>query len=89
MEFPSKLMKLMKMTVQNTRAVVERVHGKIENFHIISVRGECDSVSILLFNIFIEIKIRQIDTRGSIRTKPTQQLHKRTIWPLYLEQQIT
>jgi len=60
------------MTVQNTRAVLERYNGKIENFHINSVRGEFDSVSILLFNIFIETKIRQIDTRGSIRTKPTQ-----------------
>jgi len=33
-ETPSKLMKQIKMTVQNTRAVDERVYGKIENFHI-------------------------------------------------------
>jgi len=62
------------MTVQNTRAVVERVNGKIDNFHISSLRGEFDSDSILLFNIFLQTKIRQIDTRGNISTKPTQHL---------------
>jgi len=59
------------MTVQNTRVVLERYNGKIENFHFISVWRELVSVSIL-FNIFIEIKIRQKDTRGNISTKPTQ-----------------
>ena len=50
------------MTVQNTRAVLERYNGKIENFHFSSVRRESVSVSILLFNIFL----------GSISTKPKQ-----------------
>ena len=60
------------MTVLNTRAVVERYNGKIENVHFSRARREFDSLSILLFNIFIETKIRQRDTRGCISTKPTQ-----------------
>jgi len=60
------------MTVQNTRAVLERYNGKLENFYFSSVRREFVSVSILLFNIFLGTKISQIDTRGSISTKPKQ-----------------
>ena len=34
MEIPSKLLKLIKMTVQNTWAVIETEHGTTEQFHI-------------------------------------------------------
>ena len=34
MKIPSKLIKLIKMIVQNTQAVVETEHGRTEKFHI-------------------------------------------------------
>jgi len=72
MEIPSKLIKLIKMTVQNTRAVVETEHGRTEKFHINTGLRQVDALSTLLFNLFLEGIIRKLDTRGNISTKLAQ-----------------
>jgi sorting nexin-29 len=72
MEIPSKLIKQIKMTVQNTRAVVETEHGRTEKFHINTGLRQGDALSTLLFNLVLEGIIRKLDTRGNISTKLTQ-----------------
>jgi len=72
MEIPSKLIKLIKMTMQNTRAVVETEHGRTEKFHINTGLRQGDALSTLLFNLVLESIIRKLDTRGNISTKLTQ-----------------
>ena len=72
MEIPSKLIKLINMTVQNTRAVVETDHGRTEKFHINTGLRQSDALSTLLFNLVLEGIIRKLDTRGDISTKLTQ-----------------
>jgi len=72
MEIPNKLIRLIKMTMQNTRAVVETVHGRSENFSINTGLRQGDALSTLLFNLVLEGIIRKLDTRGNISTKLTQ-----------------
>jgi len=72
MEIPNKLIKLIKMTVQNTRAVVETEHGRTEKFHINTGLRNGDVLSTLLFNLFLEGIIRKLDTKGNISIKLTQ-----------------
>jgi len=72
MEIPSKLIKLIKMTVQNTREIVETEHRRTEQFHINTGLRQGDAFSTLLFNLVLEGLIRKLDTRGNISTKLTQ-----------------
>ena len=81
MEIPSKLIKLIKMTMQNTRAVVETEHGRTEKFHINTGLRQGDALSTLLFNLVLEGIIRKLDTRGNISTKLTQ-LHA-YVWMIW------
>jgi hypothetical protein len=62
-KIPNKLTRLVKMTVQNTRAVDETEHGRSEKFNINTGLRLGDALSILLF---------KLDTRGNISTKLAQ-----------------
>ena len=48
-KIPNKLTRLVKMTVQNTRAVVETEHGRSEKFNINTGLRQGDALSTLLF----------------------------------------
>jgi sorting nexin-29 len=72
MEIPSKLIKLIKITVKSTRAVFETEHGSTEKFHINTGLRHGDVLSTLLFNLVLEGIIRKLDTRGNISTRLTQ-----------------
>jgi len=58
--------------MQNTRAVVETEHGKLEKFSNNTGLRQGDALSTLLFNLVLEGIIRKLDTRGNISTKLTQ-----------------
>jgi len=72
MEIPNKLVGLIKMTMQNTQAVVETEQGRSEKFSINTGLRQGDALSTLLFNLVLEGIIRKLDTRGNISTKLTQ-----------------
>jgi endonuclease/exonuclease/phosphatase family metal-dependent hydrolase len=72
MEIPNKLVRLIKMTMENTRATVETEHGRTEKFSINTGLRQGDALSTLLFNLVLEGIIRKLDTRGNISTKLTQ-----------------
>lgn len=72
MKIPNKLIKLIKMTMQDTRVAVETERGKTEKFYINTGLRQGDALSTLLFNLVLEDIIRKLDTRGNISTKLTQ-----------------
>ena len=72
MEIPNKLIRLIKMTMQDTRAVVETEHGRSEKFSINTGLRQGEALSTLLLSLFLEGIIKNLDTRGNIRTKLTQ-----------------
>jgi hypothetical protein len=72
MKIPNKLIRLVKMTVKNTRAVVETEHGRSEKFNINTGLRKSDALSTLLFNLVLEDIVRELDTRGNINTKLAQ-----------------
>jgi len=72
MEIPNKLIRLIKMTMENTQAVVELGHGRSEMSGINTELRQGDALSTLLFILVLEGRIRKLDTRGNISTKLTQ-----------------
>jgi len=59
MEIPNKLIRLIKMTMQNIRAIVEKEHGRSEKFSINTGLRQCDALSTLMFNLVLEGVIRK------------------------------
>jgi hypothetical protein len=68
MKIPNKLIRLVKMSVQNTRAVFETEHGRSENFNINTGLRQSDALSTLLFILVLEGIVRKLDTRGNIHS---------------------
>ena len=52
-EIPHKLIRLINMTMQNTRAAVEIEHGRSEKFSINTRLRQVDALSTLLFNLVL------------------------------------
>jgi len=66
----TKLIRLVKMTLTNSRAVVEVYQGKTDLFNINNGLRQGDSLSTILFNLVLEAALLKIDLRGnSTRTK--------------------
>jgi hypothetical protein len=72
MKIPNKLIRLVKMTVQNTQAIVETQHGRSEKFNINTGLQQGDAVSTLLFNLVLEGTVRKLVSRVNISTKLAQ-----------------
>ena len=70
LKIPTKLIRLVKTTLTNSRAVVEVYQGKTDLFNINNGLRQGDSLSTILFNLVLEAALLKIDLRGnSTRTK--------------------
>lgn len=71
-KIPSKIIRLIRMTLEQTSASVRTTEGETENFNINSGVRQGDALSASLFNIALERIIQRTNCRGTIRNKETQ-----------------
>ena len=72
LKIPMKLIKLVKTTLENSRAVVEVCQGRTEVFNINTGLRQGDALSTILFNLVLEAAVSKIDLRGTISTRTKQ-----------------
>jgi len=72
LKIPTKLIKLVKTTMTNSRAVVEVYHGRAEIFNTNNGLRQGDALSTILFNLVLEAELLKIDLRGTISNKSKQ-----------------
>jgi hypothetical protein len=68
LKIPTKLIKLVKTTLTNSRAVVEVYQGRTDVFNTNNGLRQGDALSTTLFNVVLEAALLKIDLRGNIRT---------------------
>lgn len=69
---PSKLIRLIKMTLEDSQAVVVAENNMTESFNVnIEVR-QGDALSVILFNLVLGYIIKKLDSRGNVSTKMVQ-----------------
>jgi hypothetical protein len=72
LKIPTKLIRLVKMTLENSRAVVDVYQGRTEVFNINNGLRQGDALSTVLFNLVLEAALLKIDLRGNISTRTKQ-----------------
>ena len=72
LKIPTKLIKLVKTTLTNSRAVVELYQGRTDVFSINNGLRQGDALSTILFNVVLEAALLKIDLRGNISTRTKQ-----------------
>lgn len=72
MGIPQKLIKLTRMTMENSRGYVRLNEGPTEKFQTNKGVRQGDALSATLFNIAMESVIRKADCKGTIRTRQQQ-----------------
>ena len=72
LKIPTKLIRLVKITLENSRTVVEVCQGRTEVFNINSGLRQGDALSTVLFNLVLETALLKIDLRGNISTRTKQ-----------------
>jgi hypothetical protein len=72
LKIPTNLIRLVKTTSRNSRAVVDVYQGRTEVFNINNGLRHGDALSILLFNLLLEAALLRIDLRGNISTRTKQ-----------------
>jgi hypothetical protein len=72
LKIPTKLIKLVKTTLTNSRAVDEVYQGRPEVFTINNGLRQGDALSTILFNLALEAALSKIDLRGNISTRTKQ-----------------
>jgi hypothetical protein len=70
----TKLIRLVKTTLTNSREVVEVSQGRTDIFNINNGLRQGDALSTVLFNLVLEAALLKIDLRGNISTR-TKQLY--------------
>ena len=73
LKIPTKLVRLVKTTLTNSRAVVEVHQGRRNVFNINSGLRQGDALSTVLFNLVLEAAFIKIDLRGNISARTKQQ----------------
>ena len=68
----TKLVRLVKTTMQNSRAVVDTYQDRTEVFNINNGLRQGDALSTILFNLVLEAALLKIDLRGNISTRTKQ-----------------
>jgi len=71
-EIPSKLIKLITRTLQDTKARVKVNHNYTEKFEITTGVKQDDPLSATLFSIVIDYILKQLELRGTISTRLKQ-----------------
>jgi sorting nexin-29 len=69
LKIPEKLMHLVAATLERSRAKIKLCDGCSKNFEIESGLRQGDALSLMLFNIVLEVLLINIDKRGNISTK--------------------
>jgi hypothetical protein len=72
LKIPTKLIRLVKMTLENSRAVVDVYQGRTEVFNINNSLRQGDALLTVLFNLVLEAALSKIDLRGNISTRTKQ-----------------
>ena len=72
LKIPTKLIRLVKMTLTNSRAAVEVNQGRTDVFNINNGLRQGDAISTTLFNPVLEAALLKIDLRGNISTRTKQ-----------------
>jgi hypothetical protein len=72
LKIPTKLIRLVRMTLTNSRAAVEIYQGRTEVFNIHNGLRQGDALSTILFNLVLEAALLKIDLRGNISTRTKQ-----------------
>jgi len=68
----TKLIRLLKMTLTYSRAVVEVYQGRTDIFNINNRLRQGDALSTVLFNLVLEAALLKIDLGGNISTRTKQ-----------------
>jgi len=71
-KIPTKLIRLVKMTLTNSRAVVEVCQGRTDVFNINNGLRQGDALSTVLFNLVLKAALLKRDLRGNISTRTKQ-----------------
>ena len=71
-EIPSKLIKLIALTLNNTKARVKVNNQISEDFRVVTGVKQGDPLSATLFSIVIDMILKQLDSRGNISTRTKQ-----------------
>ena len=64
LRIPTKLIRLVKTTLRNSRAVVDTYQGRTEIFNINNGLRQGDALATILFNLVLEAALLKIDLRG-------------------------
>jgi hypothetical protein len=72
LKIPTKLIKLVKTTLTNSRAVVEIYQGRTDVFNINNGLRQGDALSTVLFNLVLKAALLKIDLRGNISARTKQ-----------------
>jgi hypothetical protein len=72
LKIPTKLIRLVKTTLTNSRAAVEIYQGRTDVFNINNGLRQGDALSTILFNLVLEARLLKIDLRGNISTRTKQ-----------------
>jgi len=72
LKIPTKLIRLVKTTLTNSRAVVEVCQGRTDVLNINNGLRQGDVLSTVLFNLVLEAALLKIDLRGNISTRTKQ-----------------
>jgi len=68
----TKLIRLVKTTLTNSRTVVEVYQGRTDVFNINNGLRKGDALSTILFNLVLEAALLKIDLGGNISTRTKQ-----------------
>jgi len=72
LKIPTKLIRLVKATLTDSRALVEVHRGRTDVFNINNGSRQGDALSTVLFNLVLEAVLLKIDLRGNISTRSKQ-----------------
>jgi hypothetical protein len=72
LKIPTKLIRLVKSTLTNSRAVAEVYQGRTDVFNINNGLRQGDALSTILFNLVLEAALLKIGLRGNISTRTKQ-----------------
>jgi hypothetical protein len=72
LKIPTKLIRMVKTTLRNSRAVVDLYQGRTEVFNINNGLRQGDALSTVLFNLLLEAALLKIDLRRNMNTRTKQ-----------------